>query len=263
MKKLWAFLLVVFISVGAWYCFQQSSQKLKLTHYVTREEPIRFLVVHSFGVPVPEFVQRLDELRLSTHYVIDREGQVFQLVPDDKVAWHAGISYWRHIPNLNAKSIGIELQNDTLGQSPFPEKQIDAFVKLAKKIIHKYSIPAENVVSHSDIAPKRKVDVGKEFPWKKVAEQGIGLWADEKVTEPAEQKNVSKLLAQIGYNVTDVNSAAFAFMRRYVPELVPMDPQLNHLEENLPNWTEALDLSNPLFLLRLNQVVAVYPDRDK
>ncbi len=259
MKKIIAFLIFLF----GLACFQlylnSPSQKLESIHFAEREMPIQFLVVHSFSSSMPDFVDKLNKLEVSTHYIIDKEGHIFNLVPDDKVAWHAGKSFWRGSSSLNALSIGIELQNDTLGQSPFPTVQIDSFVKLATQIINKYTIPFENVVAHSDIAPTRKVDVGKEFPWKQVAKDGVGLWLNENVAVPAKEEDVSKLLSQIGYDITDVKAAAYAFMRRFVPELVADDNQIDQLEENLPSWIQQVDLANPLFLLKLNQAAAVYP----
>ena len=222
-------------------------------HFSERTLPVRHIVVHSFALPVAEMVARLDKLGVSTHYLIDTKGQVTKLVPEDKVAWHAGVSSWRGATGLNATSIGIELQNNTLGQTPFTGAQLTAFQILARDIMYRYQIDPKNIVSHSDIAPTRKVDVGHAFPWQRMAAMGIGLWPTGNFTP--QSQNVKELLAQIGYDTTDEDKALLAFERRFMPELIGNDPDIAHLEENL---ADKKPVRNPAVIRRLNEVAAAY-----
>ncbi len=219
MKKCLIFIIILFLAIGGYFYFNQP----KTHHYADREKPIQFLVVHSFSLPVDQMIKRLNELGVSTHYLIDIQGKVTQLVPDNKVAWHAGKSYWKGFEGLNAYSIGIELQNPTLGQTEFTKEQIKSFQKLVQTLMKKYNIPSENVVGHSDIAPTRKVDPGKMFPWK---ELGIG-------PKDIEQGIINEKLQKIGYDITNLKAAILAYNRHFHPELVPTDNDIKHLEENL------------------------------
>jgi N-acetylmuramoyl-L-alanine amidase len=114
------------------------------------------------------------------------EPVIFQLVAENRRAWHAGVSYWQGTTELNAASIGIENVNlgpvDTpQGRSwqPYPAAQVDALIRLAKDIVSRYGIPPTRVVGHSDIAPQRKIDPGPLFPWKQLYDAGVGAWPDE------------------------------------------------------------------------------------
>ena len=221
------------------------------SHYEERSRPISHIVIHSFALPVSEMISRLDTLKVSTHYLIDTQGNIIQLVPDDKVAWHAGKSYWRGETGLNATSIGIELQNSTLGQTVFPEQQIDSCMRLLRYLIQKYKIQPTHIVSHSDIAPTRKVDVGKTFPWQKMAEHGIGVWNNHDVNDIPLIMDEARLLSDIGYDITDLDKALLAFERRYIPDLIPDDSDIEHLEENL---VSIQPVRNQEVIKRLNAV---------
>lgn len=158
-----------------------------------------------------EALERLTdpESKVSAHYLIDEQGQVYQLVQEDKRAWHAGISAWRGMGNINDCSIGIELANPghQFGYRPFPQKQIDTLVELSHKLINKYKIIAENIVGHSDIAPLRKKDPGELFPWQYLASQDIGHYPlAETVANTASpllnQDDIFYILQNIGYPVS-------------------------------------------------------------
>jgi N-acetylmuramoyl-L-alanine amidase len=129
-------------------------------------------------------VERLTsaEAKVSAHYTIDEDGTVYAHVPEHKRAWHAGVSSWRGATDINSRSIGIEIVNPghEFGYRPFPDAQIDAVIRLSQGIINRHPIPARNVIGHSDVAPGRKEDPGELFPWKRLAQQGLGLW-DEPV----------------------------------------------------------------------------------
>lgn len=168
--------------------------------------------------------------RVSAHYMIDMDGSTTQYVDDDLRAWHAGVGYWRGITDMNSHSIGIEIVNPghDHGYRDFPEEQIKSVISLARQIITTYFIPAENIIAHSDIAPARKIDPGEKFPWKHLAENGVGLWpAPTKEDMEAGKKLIKdkdsmlRHLIQIGYDPAQKPKTLFAaFQRHYHPERI-------------------------------------------
>lgn len=152
-------------------------------HDDRRGLPVSMLVLHYTGMETAEAaLERLTDpaAKVSAHYTIDEGGVVYAHVPEDRRAWHAGISFWREITDVNAASIGIELVNPghEFGYRPFPEAQMAALTDLAHDILARHSIPARNVVGHSDVAPLRKSDPGELFDWRRLAQVGIGLWPE-------------------------------------------------------------------------------------
>jgi len=142
---------------------------------------IDMLVLHYTGMKsAEEALARLcdPEARVSAHYTIDRDGRVYRHVPEERRAWHAGVSWWAGERNINACSVGIELVNPghEFGYEPFARPQIAALLDLAGDIVERHHIPPARVVGHSDVAPARKEDPGELFPWQHLAEFGIGLW---------------------------------------------------------------------------------------
>jgi N-acetylmuramoyl-L-alanine amidase len=121
------------------------------------------------------------ERQVSSHYVIGHDGEVYHMLNDYYRAWHGGVGSWGTTTDLNSASIGIELDND--GFEEFSDAQIESLIEVLKMLKEKYKIPAENVIGHSDIAPSRKVDPSAFFPWKKLAEEGFGIWYNEEVVE--------------------------------------------------------------------------------
>lgn len=152
---------------------------------------------------------------VSSHYLIGRDGTLYQLVDEDRRAWHAGASHWGGNTDLNSASIGIELDNT--GAESYPEAQIVRLLQLLQELRERYRIPASNVIGHGDIAPGRKVDPSRHFPWQRLAAAGFGLWCRE---QPPEQDPVAvdPLLAlqAIGYDVTDPAAAVAAFRRHFL-----------------------------------------------
>ena len=139
---------------------------------------IRFIVIHYTGKQSErESIQKLCDAKskVSSHYLINLNGQIFMLVKEKYVAWHAGLSCWGRYKNLNKNSVGIELVNKghRFGYTSFKKKQISNLLKLCKKLVKKYNIKRRNVVGHSDIAPTRKIDPGEKFPWKYLAKKKI------------------------------------------------------------------------------------------
>ena len=119
------------------------------------------------------------EAKVSAHYVVEEDGRVFALVPEEKRAWHAGVSHWRGQGDVNSRSIGIEIVNPghEFGYRDFPEAQMAAVSLLCRQILHRHpAIVPQNVVAHSDIAPDRKEDPGERFDWARLAAEGVGLW---------------------------------------------------------------------------------------
>ena len=104
--------------------------------------------------------------KVSSHYLISQEGKIYSLVSEKKRAWHAGQSYWRGRTDINSISIGIELDFSPSDiNNKFTLKLNSALIFLLTKLLKKYRISNENILGHSDIAPYRKIDPGKYFPW--------------------------------------------------------------------------------------------------
>jgi len=160
--------------------------------------------------------------RVSAHYTIDEDGAVYAMVPQDRRAWHAGLSYWAGARDINARSIGIELVNPghEFGYRPFPDAQITSLITLAHDILARHAIPAWRVLGHSDVAPARKDDPGELFPWARLAAEGIGLWTKPGDTDPGEAA-VPGLLTHYGYDPdAPPEKAITAFQRHFRPSRV-------------------------------------------
>ena len=162
---------------------------------------------------------------VSAHYLIEEDGRLFRLVDEAERAWHAGAGLWRGDSNINDRSIGIELVNPghEYGYRPFPAAQMAALIGLARDILARHPLPAQNVVGHSDVAPMRKQDPGELFDWRALAAAGIGAWPD--APGDGEAGDVGALLTEIGYDTNDLELALVAFQRRYLPARV--DGQLD------------------------------------
>ncbi len=152
-------------------------------NFDARTAPPDMVVLHYTGMRTgDEALARLRDpaAKVSAHYLIEEDGRVFALVPEERRAWHAGVSFWKGRRNLNGVSIGIELVNPghDWGYRPFPNAQIAALVALLTGIRERWDLADANIVGHSDIAPDRKLDPGELFPWNRIAEAGFGLWAE-------------------------------------------------------------------------------------
>lgn len=150
-------------------------------------ERIRFLVLHhtavDFETSLKFLLGNVPEHQVSAHYLVAAqprtEGIIFQLVDENKRAWHCGPSGWRSHININDTSIGIELVNLDGNKHEYPEEQVQALIYLCRDILNRYDIEPSNVVAHSDISPDRKIDPGTLFPWKRLYDNGIGAWPDD------------------------------------------------------------------------------------
>jgi len=142
------------------------------------------------------------------------------LVNDTKCAWHAGKSFWDNQISLNKNSIGIELSTPSLGQNRYGKAQISALISLLKELQKKYHIKQQNILGHSDIAPDRKPDPGKNFPWKKLAKEGLGLWYNLSDAKKIKSENPAELLQLIGYDTSNLNATLCAFCRHFYPSRI-------------------------------------------
>lgn len=150
-------------------------------NYKDRSEKIDTVVIHSTHISKYDSLERLcnKESGVSCHYLLDLEGKIYQLVPEEKIAWHAGVSSWVGREALNKYSIGIEIvDTDNHGNKLeyFSQPQMDSVIYLLKNIIQRYSIDPHNIVAHSDIAADRKDDPGEHFSWSQLAMHGIGIY---------------------------------------------------------------------------------------
>jgi N-acetylmuramoyl-L-alanine amidase len=192
-------------------------------NHAARQSPVDLLVLHYTELPLDESLAVLCDdrrpHRVSAHYVLAEDGAVYRLVPEDRVAWHAGRSHWRGRDALNGTSVGIEIVNLHGDRHDYPDTQIAALAKLCHDIISRHpAIVSRNVVGHSDISPKRKIDPGLRFPWARLAAVGIGLWP-RAGAKPVEG-DVQAALQRFGYppaiDVTTADIVA-AFQRRFRP----------------------------------------------
>ena len=151
-----------------------------------RTLPISLLILHYTGMATGEAAlerMRDADAKVSAHYMVEEDGRIFQLVDEEKRAWHAGVSEWQGETNINSNSIGIEIVNgghdhpNADGSLPsFPDVQINAVIALSKDIMKRHG--DLTVLGHSDIAPARKIDPGENFPWQGLAAAGLGYWPD-------------------------------------------------------------------------------------
>jgi N-acetylmuramoyl-L-alanine amidase len=155
----------------------------------------------------------LTRTKVSSHYVVGRDGQVVQMVNDYLRAQHAGLSKWGNDRDLNSSSIGIEIDNN--GSEPYSDVQIESVIKLLLELKTRYGIPTANFIGHADIAPTRKPDPNN-FPWKKLAEKELGLWYDEVLDVPPLDFNPELALRIIGYDISKLPAAITAFKRHFV-----------------------------------------------
>jgi N-acetylmuramoyl-L-alanine amidase len=116
--------------------------------------------------------------KVSAHYFVFEDGRVVQMVEENRRAWHAGVSYWAGETDINSCSIGIEIANPghDYGYPDFPARQIAAVTALCRGILTRYTIPAERILAHSDVAPARKQDPGEKFPWRMLHDSCVGHW---------------------------------------------------------------------------------------
>jgi N-acetylmuramoyl-L-alanine amidase len=215
---------------------------LKSPNYIhcNKRRNIYSVIIHYTGMrSLQSAVERLlsKKYEVSSHYLISRTGKIIQLVKDNNIAWHAGISNWFKFKNLNKNSIGIELENKghQYGYQAFPSKQIVQLIKILKILKRKFKIKNINITGHSDIAPNRKIDPGEKFPWKKLYKNDLAIWhsLDEQFIKNfrlkklinINKKNMLRMIKKLGYTrvlTADSLDKDFikAFQRRYRQDLI-------------------------------------------
>ncbi|SAI73625.1 hydrolase [Bordetella ansorpii] len=155
---------------------------------VSHGSRVRHVVLHYTSTTREHSLQLLSRGGVSSHYLItdDSKPHIYRLVPEDRSAWHAGPSGWYGQPSINATSIGIEIVNagwtDGPGGrqwQPYAPAQVRSLITLLQDIVKRHGIEPRNVVGHSDVTPQRKVDPGPLFPWRELAQAGIGRWYDD------------------------------------------------------------------------------------
>lgn len=148
-----------------------------------RLAPPNMVVLHYTGMESGRAaLERLcdPEAKVSSHYLVEEDGRIFRMVPEERRAWHSGVSFWKGRTDVNGASIGVEIVNPghEFGYRPFPEAQVRAVIELLDDIRSRWMIADRDIVGHSDVAPDRKIDPGELFPWRRLAEAGHGLWVD-------------------------------------------------------------------------------------
>ena len=151
--------------------------------------------------------------RVSAHYLIGSDGKRYQLVSDERRAWHGGAGSWGTITDINSASIGIELDND--GQSPFAEAQVQSLLVLLEDLCTRLRIPRSQIIGHQDSAPTRKPDPGPLFPWKRLADAGFGRWPAADAPPAPEGFDPWTALRLIGYPLDDRAATVRAFRNHY------------------------------------------------
>ncbi len=148
------------------------------------QQIISLLVIHSISLPpkqyqtdhiekfflneldfsLHEFYKQIQDLKVSSHILIKRNGEIIQFVPFNKRAWHAGVSSLEGVRDCNDYSIGIELEGSD--DDLFADDQYDSLKTLTSLIMKEYDlITKDRILGHSDIAPGRKKDPGNLFDW--------------------------------------------------------------------------------------------------
>ena len=203
---------------------------------------IKFIVYHYTGMKKErDAICRLtsQKSKVSTHYLIKRNGEILKLVPELYIAWHAGISHWKNYKSINKNSIGIEISNagHDYKYTEFTKEQVKSVLRLSKYLLKKYKIKSNFVLGHSDISPDRKKDPGEKFPWKYISKKKIGYWhnVNEKKLLKSRNHIISKVdknlffrnLYKIGYsknfnkkNNIFLKKLTMAFQRRFRQKLV-------------------------------------------
>ena len=200
------------------------------------------LLLHYTGMPdVEGALHRLctPGTDVSAHYVVLEDGHVIQCVPESKRAWHAGQSWWAGEDDINSCSIGIEIVNrgHDWGYPDFPLRQVAAVIALCRGILIRQKVPPHRVLGHSDVAPSRKQDPGEKFPWRSLADSGVGRWIEpapivagdalKPGSSGPEVRDLQEQLARYGYRITadgryDVptREVVTAFQRHFRPAKV-------------------------------------------
>ena len=159
--------------------------KFKSLNFDKRDiKKISYIILHYTALPsIDESIHFLSkaENKVSCHYIISQNGKIYNLVDEKNRAWHAGQSMWLAEKDLNSVSIGIELDfSPNHNNNKFSKLLISALIVLTQYLKKKYNIDKKNILGHSDIAPYRKIDPGKKFPWKKLYQLNLAYYPKTK-----------------------------------------------------------------------------------
>ncbi len=192
-----------------------------------RGRGVDMIVLHYTGMKTgAEALARMRdaEAKVSAHYMVEENGDIFRLVAEEKRAWHAGVAAWKGETDINARSVGVEIVNPghEFGYRDFPAAQIDAVVALIKDIRTRYDVAPAMVLGHADVAPRRKEDPGEKFPWQRLAAEGLAVApydGDGSEGDAVSYDAALKMLQAIGYDAPAGDHAAglLAFQRRFCP----------------------------------------------
>jgi len=152
--------------------------------------------------------------QVSAHYVICKDGTIHHMLNDYLRAWHGGAAKWGSSTDINSSSIGIEIDNN--GYEIFTDAQISSLLRLLGNLKKQYNIPPANFIGHADIAPGRKVDPNRNFPWQYLASNGFGIWYDTTNIQLPPNFNPMQALRIIGYNIQDSASAVYSFKLHFI-----------------------------------------------
>ncbi len=211
------------------------AQDLPCHEVESRKQPIRYLILHHTAASLPSSMQILqgkhETNKVGIHYLVCNkpEAQIYRFAPEHLATSHAGKSAWRQDQSLNQSSVGIEIVNLDGNLNPYSPSQISQLIALCQEIVIRYKIDPTHVLAHSDIAIGRKKDPGSLFPWKQLAEAGIGAWPDDADIKQFQSRYAKKLpdkkeilnqLIDYGYRPSDSSEASLkltveAFQRHF------------------------------------------------
>ncbi len=222
----------------------QIDRSKKFTEFFDVSEGFRkidFLVLHHVEAnSIHHAIEQFREHKVSSHFAIDEAGEIFELVDENDVAYHAGVSFWKGCDGLNKTSIGVEFINLAPFSKKFEKAQMVAGAQLCKYLAAKYKIAPQNIVGHSDIAYDRqtnlldrKQDPSHLFDWHFLSENGVGFFPQFKIDETKifafgdKHQNIGAIkvgLKKFGYRVLNLDddfdpemqSLAMVFNRRFL-----------------------------------------------
>lgn len=243
-KPLWRPIALILLLLALAACSTTPVEQFPIDQSLSAEgknSRVRHIVLHYTVSDTPRSIKILTEQNVSSHYLITDEEPptIYQLVDETERAWHAGESQWFDHVDLNTSSIGIEIVNSGRtddGQWPdYQPAQIAALKQLLHDIVERHRVTPANIVGHSDVAPQRKIDPGPRFPWRELAQDGLGRWYDEALAQRYQQEFQNRLpsvatiqswLKQAGYAVPqhgrldeETQKVIRAFQMHYRPDI--------------------------------------------
>jgi len=165
--------------------------------------------------------------KVSSHFLINKKGETYNLVNVSKRAWHAGESFWKGLTDINSASIGIEIDNSGhhINFENFTHLQIKSLIELINQLVKKYKISSHNILGHSDVAPFRKIDPGEKFPWIELNAKQLSYLPEINVKNNGNKKKNIKsnffspklrekvlfFLKKIGYDTREIKTTSNKF----------------------------------------------------